>query len=155
MKFKLFFLVLFIIAILYAIYHFSFSSGVRSGKLVKLSKKGLIFRTYEGTLDLGSGDKLTWDFSIRDDDIGDELIKNSGSFVKLEYKEYWINPFFETPYSITSWSLVNDTYSKYSNFCRLVNILRKDSKLVNTVRSMVVAQDGALLDHIRKCQSVP
>ena len=72
----------------------SYSNGVRTGKLVKLSKRGMLLKTYEGTLDLGSGDKLTWDFSIHDDKLGAELLKHTGQIVQLEYREILFKLFY-------------------------------------------------------------
>jgi len=63
--------------ITYLLTQYTLSRGVRAGKLVKLSETGILIKTYEGTLDLGSGDELTWQFSIHDSDLGEELAKQT------------------------------------------------------------------------------
>ena len=75
----------------YGLLNYPYSEGVRSGKLVKISKKGVVYPTYEGTLDLGSGDQLTWNFSVHSRDVGDKLVKQSGKQVKLQYDELFLN----------------------------------------------------------------
>src|SRR5439155_21995725 len=53
-----------------------YSEGYRVGQIIKLSLKGYIFKTWEGTLDFGylqqdpTGGVATrlWDFSVRDSD---------------------------------------------------------------------------------------
>src|SRR5215216_1766961 len=57
------------------LYWGSYSTGVRSGVIVKVSKKGFVFKTYEGQLNLetfgaakgGSVMNQTFDFSIDSD----------------------------------------------------------------------------------------
>lgn len=76
----------------------TFSSGSRVGKIIKFSKKGTIFKTYEGELSLGAlsqgeGGELTekWGFSVYRDD--EEIIQrinkamNEGYEVRLHYKQ--------------------------------------------------------------------
>lgn len=147
------FIVIFIIlgAISYGIVQYSFSHGVRSGKLVKLSQKGVFYKTYEGTLDLGSGDELTWQFSIHDDDLGDQLVKQTGKFVRLEYRELLFKLFFGTKYDVESWSLEGES-NDLEYLCRLVNIMRSNASIVNYLRPMIQKEDSELLKKIRSCQ---
>lgn len=77
----------------------SYSEGYRVGHIIKLSKKGYIFKTWEGTLDQGvfapqGQDGLSprlWDFSVLDSNaevraaIDRSLTKNGR--IKLFYKE--------------------------------------------------------------------
>lgn len=134
----------------YGLLNYSYSNGIRSGKLVKLSKKGAIIKTYEGTLDLGSGDQLTWDFSIHDHDLGEELVKKTGQQVKLEYRELLYKVFYTTKFDVTSWSLLRVAGSE--NFCRLVNVLRKSRFVVGKVKDLMSEHDPDLLEAARKCQ---
>ena len=83
-------------------WQYPLSSGYRSGKLVKISKKGRIIKTCEGTLDLGSGDNLTWDFSVKDSKVCDELKKLNSDFVDLEYKETIFGFPRDTKYQVRS-----------------------------------------------------
>ena len=102
---------------------YTYSSGHRVGKLVKLSKKGFVTKTWEGTMDLGSGDQLTWQFSVHKDDIGHELSKHSGKMVRLEYRELLWKVFYETKYDVIAWKIIR-AEEEMTLLCRLVNIMR-------------------------------
>jgi hypothetical protein len=84
----------------YFYYNASYSEGFRAGTIVKISKKGYVFKTYEGELNLGNyytekGNPSTsvWAFSVDTDQ--DSIIKRiedaalSGRRVKLHYKEMY------------------------------------------------------------------
>ncbi len=89
------FLVYFIIIIVlgfsgyYAfIYFFSFSQGYRAGELVKFSKKGVLFKTWEGQISQEATQPL-WNFSVQDNEpeVIEQLKNLQGKHVKLTYKE--------------------------------------------------------------------
>lgn len=74
----------------------TYSEGTRAGQLVKISKKGVVFKTNEGELNMGglrvgdANDGLEgnlWRFSILDEDVLDQLQELEGKRVKLSYKE--------------------------------------------------------------------
>ena len=74
----------------------NYSEGDRSGNLIKLSRKGYVFKTWEGQLDLGGigttaqGDMSSrWEFSVydSDQDVLDALNSASGRKIKLYYRE--------------------------------------------------------------------
>lgn len=87
------------------VYYVPYSEGVRSGKLVKFSKKGVMFKTWEGELSQGVSDAQLFKFSVQDGEK--EVIKNldkyQGSWVKLYYKERYRTFFWmgDTVYFIT------------------------------------------------------
>jgi len=76
-----------------------YSEGYRVGQIIKLSHKGYIFKTWEGTLDFGylqqdpTGGVATrlWDFSVRDSDepVRTDIDKAiaANAKVKLYYRE--------------------------------------------------------------------
>jgi hypothetical protein len=70
---------------------YTISEGSRSGTLFKISKKGVMFKTYEGQLHLAGSAMLTnqstWDFSALDASVYSELQKYEGKNVKCYYKE--------------------------------------------------------------------
>ena len=76
----------------------TFSSGSRSGKVIKFSKKGVLFKTYEGQINVGDFAQGIWDFSVYpgDDDIQREIENalEQGYEVKVKYKERYVNIFF-------------------------------------------------------------
>lgn len=73
----------------------TYSNGQRAGTLIKISRKGVVFKTYEGQLNLGgvsmdaeaglSGN--IWEFSVQKNDIYDELQDLQGQKVKLYYRQ--------------------------------------------------------------------
>lgn len=130
---------------------YTYSSGHRVGKLVKLSKKGFVPKTWEGTMDLGSGDQLTWQFSVHKDDIGDELSKHSGKMVRLEYRELLWKVFYETKYDVIAWKIIRPE-EEMTLLCRLVNIMRKNSAIVEMTRPLIEEFDQDLMINIRECQ---
>jgi len=77
-------------------YFFVFAEGVKSGELNYLTKKGNIFKTYEGKLiqsglrsqTPGSIQSYEFEFSVVDDSIASVLMTNSGNYFDLHYKEY-------------------------------------------------------------------
>ncbi len=77
-------------------YYYVFGEGVKSGELNYLVKKGNVFKTYEGKLiqsglrpgSAGSIQSYEFEFSVEDEKIADILMKNSGKFLDLHYKEY-------------------------------------------------------------------
>lgn len=97
--------ILVILFLAYALFG-SYSDGYRAGTVSKLSKKGYVFKTYEGQLNLGglSGEtgspaSSLWSFSV---DGGEhDVIKQlddallSGKRVKLYYKEKFILFFWQ------------------------------------------------------------
>lgn len=84
----------------------NFSSGYRAGVPIKISNKGVLFKTWEGQLNVGgltNSDQgaipTTWDFSIPDDAEEvrakiDQAI-TSGRRVKLSYKEKYVRLFWK------------------------------------------------------------
>jgi hypothetical protein len=90
----------------------TYSDGTRSGILTKISRKGLLFKTYEGELNIGGlnqGDGTIMPatiflFSVRDKVIYDDLEKLQGRKVVVHYQQVVKNLFWqgETDYFITS-----------------------------------------------------
>lgn len=70
------------------IYFFSFSQGYRAGELVKFSKKGVLYKTWEGQISQEATQPL-WNFSVQDNEpeVIEKLKNLQGKHVKLTYKE--------------------------------------------------------------------
>lgn len=70
---------------------YTISEGSRSGVLFKISRRGLLFKTFEGQLHLGGSVMMTkesiFDFSVSNADVYHELQKYEGKNVKLYYNE--------------------------------------------------------------------
>jgi hypothetical protein len=71
--------------------NYTVSEGTRSGTLFKMSKKGYVFKTYEGELNLaGSGimsDRSIWKFSGADEAVFGALQALEGKQVRCHYNE--------------------------------------------------------------------
>ncbi|MEI6408727.1 MAG: 6-phosphogluconate dehydrogenase [Bacteroidota bacterium] len=70
---------------------YTISEGTRTGTLFKISKKGVVFKTYEGQLHLGGSAVMTqqsvWDFSAANGDVYNTLQNYEGKIVKCHYKQ--------------------------------------------------------------------
>ena len=70
--------------------NFTYSEGTRIGYVMKISYKGFVFKTYEGTLNLATRSDLavkTWDFSANSRKTYEAISNSEGSRVKLHYKQ--------------------------------------------------------------------
>ena len=87
------------------IYYIPYSEGVRSGELIKISKKGYFVKTWEGEISQGISGAQIFKFSVLDNQqpVIDSLKNLQGKFVKVEYVER-LRTFFwwgDTRYFIT------------------------------------------------------
>ena len=111
---------LFILVMLF-LYYANYSTGYRAGVPTKISSKGIIFKTNEGTLNVGgltnSADgaiPTTWDFTVKssDDEVLnriDEAIKNAKR-VKLLYNEKYVKFFWrgDTKYFVYEVEIIDE-----------------------------------------------
>lgn len=87
-----------------------YSDGERTGTVVKLSHKGFVMKSWEGSLHLGqsqiTGGNDTWDFSLRGpgaEAMAQQLIdvQHAGKVVTLHYHQWAMNPAsIETQYEV-------------------------------------------------------
>ncbi len=80
----------------------NYSDGTRTGVVVKLSHKGLFFKSWEGNMNVGSASingqgmmvPVIWEFSVQSDSIDTDLQKavNNGQSVTLHYHQYLVGP---------------------------------------------------------------
>ena len=94
-------------AIIYAfIYFVTFSDGIRSGELIKISRKGVIVKTWEGQISQGISGAQIFSFSVldKDQEVIEKLQEYQGEYVKLEYVERYATFFWlgDTKYFVTS-----------------------------------------------------
>jgi uncharacterized protein YxeA len=71
------------------IYFVPYSKGTRCGELIKFSRKGAIFKTWEGEISQGISGAQIFQFSVLDHkkDVVKKLQENEGNYVKLTYIE--------------------------------------------------------------------
>ena len=100
--------ILFVVLLaVFAFFYFgSYSSGTQAGVIMKISKKGLVFKTWEGRLDMGTvgksvnsplGTKI-FEFSI--DGSDQELVKQ---LEEVQLSGQRINLSFEQKYMVFPW----------------------------------------------------
>ncbi len=109
---------LIVFGILFVLTGWSYSDGERAGTISKFSRRGFVFKTYEGVLNVGgfSGEtgSLTpqfFDFSVKDDAVAQQITDavKTGQRVTLHYEEKILKlPWNgETKYYITSVEVVD------------------------------------------------
>lgn len=105
LKILLLSVVLFSLVYIAIVYFVSYSKGVRSGELIKISHKGIIFKTWEGELSQGISGAQIFKFSVESNqkDVLKKLEEYQGHYVKVNYKErvstlFWLG---DTKYFIT------------------------------------------------------
>jgi hypothetical protein len=96
-RWKLILLLILVLIVLgiYSLFTFTYSEGNRAGVLIKFSKKGMMFKTYEGELNIGGVGNIPntaqmnqiWDFSVKDNATADSLMHLEGRKVSLHYQE--------------------------------------------------------------------
>lgn len=87
----------------FAYANMTYSNGDRVGVLTKFEQRGLVFKTYEGELNIIGvnqyiGSPLsneTWHFSVRDEKVAQELRGLQGKEVRLSFKEKNYNFFWQ------------------------------------------------------------
>ncbi len=88
-----------IFAAIWFAWHFYWvlGEGVKAGQLNNITKKGYIFKTYEGKLiqtglqgggPAGSVQSNEFRFSVVNESLANQLMSNSGKEFELHYKEY-------------------------------------------------------------------
>ena len=100
----------------------NYSSGFRAGVPTKISKKGIIIKTYEGTMNIGGLTNTaegtiptTWDFTVRKS--ADSVINKidnailEGNRVKLIYEEKYVRFFWlgDTKYFVYDVQVLEST----------------------------------------------
>ncbi len=93
-------------AVMAFIYFVPYSEGVRSGELIKFSRKGVLFKTWEGEISQGISGAQIFPFSVldRDPEVIEALQDAEGKYVKLNYEERYatFSWWGETKYFITN-----------------------------------------------------
>ncbi|MDX6746355.1 6-phosphogluconate dehydrogenase [Polaribacter sp. PL03] len=102
------------------IYFINYSTGVRSGELIKISRKGVVVKTWEGEISQGISGAQIFTFSVEEKD--EEVIKNlqkyQGRYVKLTYKERYSTFFWlgDTKYFVTKVTQEDSPHFRSKNY---------------------------------------
>lgn len=118
-------LVVVLLAIMAFFYFGTYSEGTRAGTIIKVSKRGTIFKTYEGQLNVNAfgavkgkgGLNESFEFSVpKDPELIEKIDGLIGKPVRLSYKEkYFLFPWLgETKYMVTDVELNEDPVNSSS-----------------------------------------
>lgn len=85
-----------------------YSTGVRHGYITKISRKGVIFKTYEGEMQIGTGQQAAlqepFEFSVKSENVRQKIatLVGSGQRVQVQYRQWLVMPWTvgETGYEI-------------------------------------------------------
>lgn len=96
-------LTIFLAAYFAFVYYVPYSEGIRSGELIKISRKGVLIKTWEGEISQGISGAQIFSFSVLKDDVIAKLKEYQGAYVKVTYIEryrtfFWLG---DTKYFIT------------------------------------------------------
>ena len=104
-------IVIVLIVYILFIYFVTFSEGYRAGELIKISKRGVVFKTWEGRLSQGVSEEQQFNFSVQksDEEVLEQLKEFQGKKVKLTYIErfgtfFWMG---DTKYYVKKVEIVN------------------------------------------------
>ncbi|OAB28849.1 hypothetical protein SAMN05444395_102442 [Flavobacterium fryxellicola] len=107
-------LLLFIVGYFTFLYNATYSEGVRSGELIKVSNKGVAFKTWEGEISQGISGAQIFSFSVLDSEekVILDLQEMEGQYVQVTYVErYRTFPWWgDTRYFITDVKKVNSPF---------------------------------------------
>lgn len=111
-------LAILITVVMLFVYYVTYSEGTRSGELIKFSRKGVLFKTWEGEISQGISGAQIFSFSIldRDQEVIDAMKAAEGQYVRVAYEERFTTfPWWgETKYFITNVEITDSPHrSKY------------------------------------------
>ena len=97
------------------IYNFTYSDGFRAGELVKITHKGVIFKTWEGEISQGISGAQIFSFSVEqnNEEVINDLQEFQGKYVEVSYLErygsfFWLG---DTNHFITAVKLETSPHS--------------------------------------------
>jgi len=109
-----------VLGLLFALYA-NYSSGIRAGVPVKFSRKGVVFKTHEGELNVGGltnseegAIPTTWNFSVRkyEEEVLEDMERamTEQKRVKLHYNEKYVQLFWrgDTTYFVYEVEILED-----------------------------------------------
>lgn len=74
-----------------------YSSGELEGYITKISYKGILWKTNEGEMQVGTGNiavlQTPFEFSIVEKEILDKVHRNIGKKVRVKYRQWFVMPY--------------------------------------------------------------
>lgn len=121
----------------------NFSNGERIGVITQFSKTGLLFKSYEGHLNVtqtGMNSSVPFDFSIDNDDEPDNLVKTIDSAARFGWKvkliyhqtfnKNWFNNRGETNHFIEKCEVLE---KNFGNSFNVSNKTKSQGKVLDTI----------------------
>jgi len=96
--------------------NYVYSRGERAGYIQKISKRGWVFKTWEGELAMANLPGVMpqiFEFTVRNDDVAHQMEKTIGQRASISYDQHRGLPgtiFGETEYFVTKVTPVTDPY---------------------------------------------
>ncbi|RLA62367.1 MAG: hypothetical protein DRQ88_11820 [Epsilonproteobacteria bacterium] len=165
---KTIFLIIFVLglwATKWALWDMKISSGKIVGHLTHMTQKGNIpfLKTWEGTVDEGSGDKLTTYFSVKDEVLAKKLFTYEDKEVVLYYDEHLLGWPRKTKLVVFSWKAkkapVQFNESKTLEilektlFCSFLGSLLPNQDLYQKVKDFIKEQNLFIYNQYQKCNN--
>ena len=165
---KAIFLIIFVLALWgtkWALWDMKVSNGKMVGNLTHISQKGKIpfLKTWEGTVDEGSGDKLTTYFSVKNETLAKKLFSHEGKEVILYYDEHLMGWPRKTKLVVYSWKAKTNR-PKFSEaktleilektlFCSFLGSRLPNQELYQQVKNYMKGQNLFLYNQYKKCNN--
>lgn len=149
----------------WALWDMKVSSGKMVGHLTHITQKGKIpfLKTWEGTVDEGSGDKLTTYFSVKDENLAKELFTFEGKDVILYYDEHILGWPRKTKLVVFSWKTKKVPAKLAENrpleiwektlFCSFLGSLLPNQDLYHKVKDFIKGQNLFIYNQYKKCNN--
>jgi hypothetical protein len=148
----------------WVLFDYNLSEGRVIGNLTNISEKKVmaVLKSWEGSVDEGSGDKLTTYFSIKDKKLAKELYDYEGKVVILYYEEHLATFPSQSKMIVTSWEPKDKPNEKADElsalnivsktlFCSFLGSIRRDADLYERVKAFVKADNLYLFNQFKKC----
>lgn len=165
---KAIFLIIFVLSLWgtkWALWDMKVSSGKIVGHLTHITKKGKIpfLKTWEGTVDEGSGDKLTTYFSVKDENLAKNLFTYEGKDVVLYYDEHLLGWPRKTKLVVFSWKRKKEVVKLNESktleilektlFCSFLGSLLPNEDLYQKVKDYMKGQNLFIYNQYQKCNN--
>jgi hypothetical protein len=113
-----------------------YSEGERVGEPNKLSKKGVLFKTWEGTLNITDYEK--WDYSVKDDEVV-KAIQDAAEVPDARVKMYYEETLLHWPWEQkTDYEVVG------------IKILNQKAKETETVQPETAPDDNTAVEAVKR-----
>lgn len=162
----------------FILFNFPISEGKRVGNLSDISQQNRFgfLSTWEGTIDDGTGERLSTRFSVHDKKLAEELYEYEGKEVVIYYEEHFFGFPHATNINVVSWKPkenevvvtstenTQESVNSYSDdkalnllnktlFCSLLGSLYSDQELYQRVKDFIKKNNLYLYKQFSSCNN--